>query len=357
MRPGALREEKGAVHQLLSEIMEQPEVLRRLVDTEYDNVRAVAEEVRARDIGWVLIVARGTSDNAATYAKYLFGAMNALPVALAAPSLYTIYGSPPSLGNALVLAISQSGMSPDVVSVVRDANRQGVLTLALTNAPSSRLAAAADRVIFCHAGEERSVAATKTYTAQLMLLAMLSVALSGDEERLRSLHKVPEAVAATLALNEEVCRCAERHRDTNRCVVVSRGYNYATACEIALKVKELSYVVAEPYSAADLMHGPIALLEPGFTAVIVASDGQVFPHMLQLLREAKQRGADLIVVSDREQALELAQTPLCLPVSLDGWLSPMAAVVPGQLLAYHLALAKGLDPDRPRGLQKVTETR
>lgn len=332
-------------------------MLRRLIDAEYPNISAIAEEVRAREVEYVLIAARGTSDNAATFAKYLFGAMNRLPVALAAPSLYTVYGSPPRLRNALVLAISQSGMSPDIVSVVKDARRQGMFTIALTNTPGSALARAAERTILCRAGEERSVAATKTYTAQLTALAMLSVALSEDEERLRSLREVPKAVAEALALNGEVSRHVGRYRDMDRCVVISRGYNYATAFEIALKVKELSCVVAEPYSSADFVHGPIALLQPGFVALVIAPGGRVFPDMLRFLIDAKERGAYLIVISDREQALELAQTPLPLPVSLDEWLSPIAAVVPGQLFAYHLALEKGLDPEHPRGLQKVTLTR
>ncbi|HUV93992.1 MAG TPA: SIS domain-containing protein [Anaerolineae bacterium] len=332
-------------------------MLRRLIDAEYPNISAIAEEVRAREVEYVLIAARGTSDNAATFAKYLFGTMNRLPVALAAPSLYTVYGSPPRLRNALVLAISQSGMSPDIVSVVKDARRQGMFTIALTNTPGSALARAAERTILCRAGEERSVAATKTYTAQLTALAMLSVALSEDEERLRSLREVPKAVAEALALNGEVSRHVGRYRDMDRCVVISRGYNYATAFEIALKVKELSCVVAEPYSSADFVHGPIALLQPGFVAFVIAPGGRVFPDMLRFLIDAKERGAYLIVISDREQALELAQTPLPLPVSLDEWLSPIAAVVPGQLFAYHLALEKGLDPEHPRGLQKVTLTR
>ena len=332
-------------------------MLRRLIDAEYPNISAIAEEVRAREVEYVLIAARGTSDNAATFAKYLFGTMNRLPVALAAPSLYTVYGSPPRLRNALVLAISQSGMSPDIVSVVKDARRQGMFTIALTNTPGSALARAAERTILCRAGEERSVAATKTYTAQLTALAMLSVALSEDEERLRSLREVPKAVAEALALNGEVSRHVGRYRDMDRCVVISRGYNYATAFEIALKVKELSCVVAEPYSSADFVHGPIALLQPGFVALVIAPGGRVFPDMLRFLIDAKERGAYLIVISDREQALELAQTPLPLPVSLDEWLSPIAAVVPGQLFAYHLALEKGLDPEHPRGLQKVTLTR
>jgi len=343
-------------HRLLGEITEQPEVLRRLVEVEYPNIRSIAEEIRARDVRYVLIAARGTSDNAATFAKYLLGTMNGLPVALAAPSLYTIYKSPPRLQSALVLAISQSGMSPDIVSVVKDARDQGMPTLAITNAPQSRLAQAAEWVIYCHAGEERSVAATKTYTAELMALAMLSVALSGDGERRQSLAEVPDAVAAALTLNQEVSERAGRYRDMDSCVVISRGYNYATAYETALKVKELSYVVANAYSSADFMHGPIAMLQPGFVSFVVAPGGEVFPDMVQLLGEARQRQADLIVVSDRAQALALAQTPLRLPVSLPEWLSPIAAVVPGQLFAYYLALAKGLDPERPRGLRKVTET-
>lgn len=345
------------MQRLLDEIMEQPDVLRRLIEEEYSAIQDIAREIQARDIHHVLIAARGSSDNAAIFAKYLLGVRNRLPVALAAPSLYTLYRSPPHLQNTLVLAISQSGMSPDIVSVTQDARNQGMLTLAITNTPDSRLAQAAEKIILCRAGQERSVAATKTYTAQLAAIALLSVALAGDRAYLDQLRAIPDAVTSTLALNETIYRGADRYRYMTDCAVISRGYNYATAFEIALKIKELTYSRANPYSSADFMHGPIAVVDPGFPVFIVAPSGRIFPELGRLAEELNRREAELIIVSDRDQALDLAQTPLRLPVSVAEWFSPITAVVPGQLFAYHLAQAKRLDPEHPRGLRKITETR
>jgi glucosamine--fructose-6-phosphate aminotransferase (isomerizing) len=342
---------------LLSEIMEQPAVLRGLLQDEYPAIERVAAEIRQRSIRMVLIAARGTSDNAAIYAKYVWEAYNGLPVALAAPSLYTLYGAPPRLSDTLVVGISQSGMSPDIVSVIEEGRRQGMLTLAITNAPDSRLAQAAERVISCRAGQERSVAATKSYTAELLCIALLSAALADDASRLAEVQAVPDAVEATLALAPQIAQRAERYRFMSDCAVVGRGFNYATAFEVALKIKELNSVGANPYSSADFMHGPMAVVGRGYPVIAIAPSGCVYDDLARLISELREREAELIVISDREELTAQAQLPLRLPVALPEWLSPIAAVVPGQLLAYELALAKGLDPETPRGLRKVTETR
>jgi len=306
---------------------------------------------------YMLVAARGTSDNAATYGKYLFGARNGLQVALATPSLFTIYQRPPDLSGALVVGISQSGQSDDILEVVREAHRQGALTLAITNDPESPLARSAQHVIALQAGQERSVAATKTYTAQLVALALLSAGWSEDEVFLEEIRHLPEAVASALDEDETVGRLAERYRYISHCVVIGRGYNYATSFEIALKIKELTYVAAEPYSSADFWHGPIALVQGGFPVLVIAPSGQVQPNVLKLINTLREREAELLVISDDDKALALAQTPLRLPVGVPEWLSPVVAVIPGQLLAYHLTLARGYDPDHPRGLRKVTITR
>jgi len=341
---------------LSNEIHEQPEVLLRLLDRQTETAARIAAAIRARDVRYAVIAARGTSDNAARYAQYLFGALNRLPVALSTPSLFSIYHTPPQLRDALVLGISQSGQSPDIVAVVEEGKRQGALTVAVTNVPDSPLAHVADHVLLLGTGEERSVAATKTYTAQLAALALLAVQLAGDGERLTSLRSMPEAVKKTLAMEEPVSLAAQRYAYATECVVLGRGYNYATAFEIALKLKELTYIVAEPYSSADFRHGPVAIVERGFPAVVVAPQGAVYPDMLALTRELAAREAELIVISDQDEPLLLARTPLRLPVALPEWLSPFTCVVPGQLLALHTTLAKGYDPDHPRGLKKITET-
>ncbi len=341
---------------LYREIHEQPEAVARLLDANQAITRDLAQVIRERQISHVVIAARGTSDNAARYAKYLFGAHNRLPVALATPSLFTIYQQPPRFGNALVLGISQSGKSPDIVSVLAEARRQGVLTAAITNIPDSDLAQTADFILPLHAGEERAVAATKTYTTELAAIALLSTLLGGDEARLDELMRMPQRMAQVFAIEQDIPRIAERYRYLSACVTVGRGYNYATAFELALKLKELTYTVVEPYSSADFLHGPLALLQHGFPVIVIAPSGQILPEMLHFMETVKGRQAELVVISDDAQALEMARVGLRLPTGAPEWLSPLITIMPGQLLAMYLAAARDYDIDQPRGIRKVTET-
>lgn len=342
--------------QLFKEINEQPDALARFLDAETANVERIAARIRRADIAYIAIAARGASDNAATYGKYLFASFNRLPVALATPSLYTIYHAPPRLTGSFVIGISQSGESPDILAVVEEARRQNAPTLALTNFADSPLARAADMVLLQHAGAEKTIAATKTYTTQLLALALLSAALAEDRARCTELDAVPAAVARTLALDARAELAAARWRTMTTCLVLGRGYNYATAFETALKLKELAYVSAEPFSSADFMHGPIAIVQGGFPVIVIAPRGRVSDDLIAVARQLKGRGADLVVISDEPDALALADAPLALPAALAEWLSPLTAIIPGQLLAYHLTCAKGYDPDHPRGLTKVTRT-
>ena len=341
---------------LYREIHEQPDALRRLLDKEEATALALADLIHGRSIDHVIIAARGTSDNAGRYAQYVLGAINGLSVGLAAPSLFSIYRRPPRFGNALVLGISQSGKSPDIVSVLAEARRQGALTAALTNRPASPLADQADVVIDLQAGDEYAVAATKTYTAQLAAIALISAALSGAAEQRDALMAVPEAVAATLTINEVVAAIAPRYRYMQRCVVVGRGYNYATAFETALKLKEMTYTIVEPYSSADFLHGPLAMIEQGFPVIVIAPSGVMAAEMADFIRTLQERQAEVIAISDADELLALARVPLALPAPLPEWLSPITAIVPGQLLAMHLAHARDYDIDSPRGIRKVTET-
>jgi glucosamine--fructose-6-phosphate aminotransferase (isomerizing) len=342
---------------LRSEIHEQAAVLEGLLRTQAGHSAEVAAAIAARQPAWALVAARGSSDNAGLYAQYLWGARNRLAVALATPSLFTHYARPPRLAGALVVGISQSGQSPDIVGVLAEARRQGAPTLAITNDPGSRLAAAADWVLPTGAGEERAVAATKTYTSQLLAVALLSAALPGGEEDREALAGVPRAVAATLRLEEAVAAAALRYAPMRQCVVLGRGFHYATACEWALKLEELTYIVAEPYSAADFRHGPVAMAAPGFPVLAVVPGGAVYADVAALLRTlVEERGVDLVALSDEEEALVLARTPLRLPGGLPEWLTPIPAIVAAQLFSYHLARAMGRDTEAPRGLSKVTRT-
>lgn len=341
---------------LYQEIHEQPQVLRNLLSRQTQVINDLAGVINRQDISQVIIAARGTSDNVGRYAKYLLGAANGLSVGLAAPSLFTIYNRKPRLKNALVLGISQSGQSPDIIAVLEDAHQQGALTMAITNDIHSPLAAKAAYTIDLNAGPEKSVAATKTYTASLLAVAMLSTALEGDNQKWDELAAIPEAVSQTLELDAAALEAANRWRFADRCVVIGRGFNYATAFELALKLKELTYIVAEPYSPADLLHGPFAIVERDFPVLVIAPHGAMLPNINQLLEELHQAGADSLIISDDLATLALGDARLHLPWRVPEWLSPITAIIAGQLFALQLTAAKKLNIDQPRGLHKITRT-
>jgi len=342
---------------LHDEIFEQPQRLGQMLHAQRDTVLKIAENIRSRDPKYVFLAARGTSDNAGRYANYLWGAHNHLPLALATPSLFTYYNEPPRLDGALVVGVSQSGQSPDIVSVLTEGRKQGCLTLAVTNEPISPLAEAAELVLDIQAGAEKAVAATKTYTSELLSLAMISVALKGDESAWKELENIPGWIDEVLQQDAIIARMAERFCYMHQCVVLGRGYNYATAFEWALKLKELTYVVAEPYSSADFQHGPIAMVEGGFPVMAVVPQGQVFDTMLEMLtRLRRKQNAELVVISDDQRALSLAQSAIRLPAGIPEWLSPLVAIVAAQLFACHLTVVKGYNTEEPRSISKVTET-
>lgn len=343
---------------LYTEIAEQPERLSRLLASQRKNAEQIAQAIRARNIEYVFLAARGTSDNAGRYANYLWGALNGLPIALAAPSLFTYYKKPPRLKNALVVGISQSGQSPDIVCVLEEGKKQNCLTVSITNEPDSPLAQTSDFVLDIQAGTELAVAATKTYTSELMAIAMLSVAMSEHKSQWKVLAKVPAWAKQVLRQNKLIEQSAQRYRYMRQCVVLGRGFNYSTAFEWALKLKELTYVEAEPYSSADFQHGPIAMVENGFPVLAVVPKGKVFNTMKQALIQLRnQFGAELALISNHKDALKIAQTPISIPAEIPEWLTPLISIVPAQLFVYHLTLAKGFDTESPRSIHKVTETR
>lgn len=342
---------------LYTEIFEQPDRLDALLSLQRNNVEKIAHEIRARDIQSIYLAARGTSDNAGRYANYLLGAFNRFPVTLAVPSLFTCYQQPPALRDTLIVGISQSGQSPDIVAVLEEGKQQGNLTLAITNVAESPLAKAADFVLHLNAGPELAVAAAKTYTSELMALAMLSVTLSSDKNRWNELEKVSGWMKDALNLDEAVRIASQRYRYIQNCVTLGRGYNYSTAFEWALKLKELTYIVAEPFSSADFQHGPLALVTHGFPILTVAPNGGVLDSMLSALtRVKKELNAELVVISNSHQALQLAETGFAISSQVPEWLSPIICIAPAQLFTYHLTIAKGFNPDMPRTISKITET-
>jgi glutamine---fructose-6-phosphate transaminase (isomerizing) len=339
------------------EIGEQPVILQNLLQREAAVARQIANAIRDFNPAFMYIAARGTSDNAARYAQYLFGIHARLPVALATPSVHTLYESAPNLSRSLVVGISQSGKSEDVCRVISDARQQDALTVSITNDPASSLAQAAEYHINLMTGAELSVAATKTYTAQLTAVAMLMTALMDQSEFHEMLAKLPELISKTLTLSQPIAEWVERYRYLERFVTIGRGYNYCTAIEISLKIKELCYIVGDGYSEADFRHGPFALIDPGFPVIVVAPSGKTQAVLSDFLAKLSERQAESLVISNDSQLLSFARKPMPLPATIPEWLSPIPAVIPGQIFAMRLAIEKGHAVDQPRGLNKVTVTR
>lgn len=341
---------------LESEIHEQPQTFARLLDGERANVAKLAARLKALDLNYVTIAARGTSDNAGIYAKYLFASALGLPVALATPSLYTFYKKPPRLRDTLVVGISQSGESIDIIAVLEEAKRQGAPTLALVNVTDSTMARVCDHVIPLHAGTEKAVAATKSYTTSLGALAMLAAAMGGEGLNEADLNAMPGHIEAALKADAAARTIAQGLREIDDCVVVGRGFNYCTAYELSIKLKELTYTHAEPYSSADFLHGPIAILDERYRVIAIAPTGILTANQNEFIARVRSRGAQVIAISDDAGTLGAANEGLALPAGMPEWLSPIAAIVPGQLLALRLTEARGYSTDAPRGLTKVTKT-
>jgi len=340
---------------LIKEIIEQPDIIENLIQDEAEHIMKICADLKGK-FDYILIAARGTSDNAARYAKYLLGSFNHIQVALATPSLFTIYKTPPLLERALVMGISQSGQSPDIVSVLETARNQGRPTICITNDDSSPLANVSDFIIPLNAGDEKAIAATKTYTASLTALSLFSCFLNENKTRLKDLQRLPCQLSDTINNSLDKIEQTSRYRYMKHCAVIGRGFNYCTAFEVSLKTKELTRVIAIPYSSADFKHGPIATVDHGFPIVVIAPSGNMFKHILDFTVKLLELGAELIVISDKQDILRHGKVIFNLPKGIPEWLSPIAAVIPGQLFARQLAIEKGYDSDKPEGLSKVTET-
>jgi glucosamine--fructose-6-phosphate aminotransferase (isomerizing) len=342
---------------LETELREQPQALARLLEAQRANAERIAPLVRRDDVAYILIASRGSSSNAARYAQYLLGRAHRVPVSFATPSLYTLYEQPPRLDGALVVGISQSGRSPDVKEVIDEARRQGRPTIAITNDPVSPLAAAAESVLCLETGEERAVAATKTYVNSLGAIALLFALATRDADALRELERVPAQLALQIERSWDDARALDRLGELKGGTVIARGVNFPTAHETALKIRELSGLLFEAYSAADLMHGPVAAIGDGWPVIAIAPRGPAFDVMADAIDGLRERRPRLVAVSDDERVLKKADVSLPLWTRVPEWLSPLVAVVPGQLAALRLAGLRGIDLDNPLGLQKVTLTR
>jgi len=338
---------------MAAEVAEQPAVLDRILDRGIVASAQVAEVIRSKAPRFVLLTARGTSDNAALYAKYLVEILLGLPAGLTSPSTTTVYGARPDLRECLVVAVSQSGGSPDLVESTRVARDCGALTLAVTNAPDSPLNQVCELDLDVLAGQEKATPATKTYTAQLLTLYLLIDRLRDGDGRLA--RGLPEAAAALLARQSQVRDIANRYRFADRLVITGRGYAYATAREAALKIMETSYVAAHAFSGADLLHGPLAMVDSEIPVVAVVPDGAGGRALCDVLDRLRELSADVCVVGTAE-AVARGTVGFTLAEGIAEEVSPILEILPLQLLAYEIAIGRGLDPDLPRTLKKITET-
>jgi glucosamine--fructose-6-phosphate aminotransferase (isomerizing) len=342
---------------MAAEVAEQPTVLQRLLD-DRRQISEAAARITVAAPRFVLIAARGTSDHAGLYAKYLAEVLMRLPAGLVSPSSLTVYGARPDMRDVLFIAVSQSGRSPDLIDSLRTARERGALTLAVTNATDSPLTAAAEISVDVRAGTERAVAATKSYTAELLALYLL---IAGDRAA-EAAARLPEAAARTLALTDETRLEAVAGRLTfaQRLVLTARGYSYPTAREGALKLMETSYVSAMAFSGADLLHGPLAMIDSSVAVIAVASRGRGGAAMAPVLGRLAELGAHVLQVGAGEgTAAQGDRARDGLPIRSSGVpeeLLPVLEILPLQRLAWRLALERGVDPDRPRGLSKVTQT-
>jgi len=342
---------------MLEEIRQQPATLERTLAAELHHIERFRQRLEKQKPRLILLAARGTSDNAAQFGRYLLEITTGIPVSLAAPSIFTLYRAAPDLRDALVVAISQSGESTDTNLVLERGREQGALTVGITNESGSALAHRAEHVFLVHAGKEKSVAATKTYTGQLLLLYLLAHAL-GARIRLDDLRRLPEWVSAALGLEQQIAASSERYRFMTDAVVVGRGLNYANALEFGLKLMETCYIVAERFSSADFLHGPIAMVAPSFPVFLFAPAGVTWPSMRESLAKLERLEAETLIITDsgNRAALRQAARAICVPASLEELYTPIPYIIPAQFFAASLAACKGLDPDRPRTLSKVTRT-
>jgi glucosamine--fructose-6-phosphate aminotransferase (isomerizing) len=346
-------------HLMISEIREQPLAISRLIDAELARVWEMAERWHQTPPRMIFLAARGTSDHAALYGKYLFETMNGIPVGLASPSVASIYHAHINYEGALLIGISQSGEAADVISVLEQAARDGADTLAITNVADSPIIDAAQQSLTLHANPEVSVAATKTFTSTLASLLLLSAAIGRNTQLRNQLLQIPHILMEVLGREGEIRRKVERFRYLEECVVLGRGYNLGTAYELALKLRETSYTRAQPFASPDFVHGPIAIIEAGYPVIAFANEGPTLPSVMQVIEQTQSRGAEAVVIGNAPEALQAADVAFSVEAEqpVPEVISPFPSILAGQLIAQSLSVLKGNDPDTPRGLRKVTITR
>ncbi len=338
---------------MLQEITEQPVILDRTIQAEREKIAKLGTFLRSREIDLIVLAARGSSDNACQFGRYLLEVTTGIPVSLAAPSVSTLYNAKMNLKRALVVGVSQSGEGVDINRVLEDAKKSGAMTLGITNEAESSMAKIADETLLIHAGREKSVAATKTYTGQMLHFYLLAAQLADEKIEF---ERIPQYCAEVLQLKSKVEELVERYVFMENCVVVGRGMNYGNSYELALKLMETCYVVAERFSSADFFHGPLAIIERRFPVILFAPKGVTRRSSIDLLKRLHELHADSLAITNDAEIAGLSSRNLQMPTEIDEFLSPIPFIIPAQLFAALLSKAKGIDADAPRSLSKVTKT-
>ena len=340
---------------MLQEIAEQPAALEKTIAEERQKVERLGLSLAQRSIDLVVLVARGSSDNAALFGRYLIEIQTGIPVSLSAPSVYTLYQAKLNLERALVIGVSQSGEGEDINRVLENARKCGAFTIGITNEPSSSMVKLVDETLLMHGGQERSVAATKTFSGQMMLFYMLADCF-GKNKGAIDYARIPEFTARALEQKPAIIELVQRYVFMENCVVVGRGLAYANAYEFALKLMETCYVVAERFSSADFLHGPVAMIERHFPVILFAPPGVMLQGTRDLIRRLRELRADTLTITADLDAAAMCSRSIIMPREIDEFVAPIPYIIPAQLFAALLAEAKGLDPDKPRSLSKVTRT-
>lgn len=340
---------------MLQEIAEQPAALARTVQAERDKIERLGAHLKRREIDLIVLAARGSSDNAALFGRYLLEITTGIPVSLSAPSVHTIYHAGLKLKHALVIGVSQSGEGEDINRVLENARACGAFTIGITNEPASSMVLLVDETLLTQGGRERSVAATKTYTGQILLFHMLASALA-DGGLAFDYRALPDLAERALEQEPAIRELVQRYVFMENCVVVGRGLSYTNAYELALKLMETCYVVAERFSSADFLHGPVAMIERHFPVFIFAPPGAMLAGTKELIERLQELHADTLAITGDLDTAAMCSRSIIMPREIEEFLAPIPYIIPAQLFAALLAEAKGLDPDAPRSLSKVTRT-
>ena len=337
------------------EISEQPSVLFETLTINKDIIKKISNEVEKRHIKTIIFSARGSSDNTGVYFKYMIEVFSHIPVSLAAPSVFTLYNSDLDFSNSLVIGVSQSGAAEDVLSVINSAKKQNALTVTLTNYTDSKLAKASDFHLHLGVGEEKSVAATKTFTSELYLLGLLAASIAKNDDLYNELLNVPNEIEHIMEKKEDIKLIAKSFAKSNDCFVLGRSFQYAIAKEMALKLQETTYIKAIPFAISDFYHGPFALADELSNIIVFAPKDETWENSIKLIDDLKKLKSKIIVITNKEIYQDKEIISLILP-KISTYAFPYAGMVAGQLLALYTSLEKGLNPDVPRSLSKVTIT-